>query len=124
MSQAIQYQVRARSTEVFGRVLCSSRDHHFVIDGPVSNGCPGEAVTPVEQFLSSVAACAVELVEVIARDEKTPLTGVSVLISTSPARRKVEEKGVTILDNVAIEVEVGGVSRSDAEHLVERFKGR
>ena len=32
---ATRYEVAARSTDVFGRVLCSARDHHFVIDGPV-----------------------------------------------------------------------------------------
>ena len=42
------YDVSARSTDVFGWVLCGVRDHHFVIDGPVQNGCPGEEVTPVE----------------------------------------------------------------------------
>jgi hypothetical protein len=41
-----QYELQARSTETFGRVLCSARTHHFVVDGPVQNGCPGEAITP------------------------------------------------------------------------------
>ena len=31
--QAIrEYEVHARSTDVFGRVLCNARDHHFIID--------------------------------------------------------------------------------------------
>src|SRR5215469_9329924 len=51
-SQVSDYNVTARSTDVFGRVLCGVRDHHFVIDGPVQNGAPGEEVTPVEVFLS------------------------------------------------------------------------
>ena len=41
-----QYATEAQSTDTFGRVLCTARNHHFVIDGPVQNGCPGEAVTP------------------------------------------------------------------------------
>ena len=63
-----QYEVQARSTETFGRGLCSARNHHFVVDGPVQNGCPGEAITPAELFLAGVAACGVELVQVIARE--------------------------------------------------------
>jgi hypothetical protein len=51
-------------------VLCTARDQHFVIDGPVQNGCPGEAVTPPEAFLTGVAACGVELVQVIAREPR------------------------------------------------------
>jgi hypothetical protein len=39
-----RYDVDARSTDTFGRVLCNSRDQHFVVDGPVHNGCPGEAL--------------------------------------------------------------------------------
>jgi uncharacterized OsmC-like protein len=61
-----RYSAQARSTETFGRVLCSARDQHFVVDGPVQNGCPGEAVSPGELFLAGVATCAVELVQVIA----------------------------------------------------------
>ena len=68
-----EYDVRARSTDIFGRVLCSARDHHFIVDGPIQNDCPGEAVTPAEVFLSAVAACGVELLHVIARDQNAPL---------------------------------------------------
>jgi hypothetical protein len=46
-----QYELQARSTETFGRVLCGARTHHFVGDGPLQNGCPGEAITPGELFL-------------------------------------------------------------------------
>ena len=49
-----QYEVEARSTETFGRVLCSARTNHFIVDGPVQNGCPGEAMTPPEAFLAGV----------------------------------------------------------------------
>ena len=33
-----EYAAQAASTDTFGRVLCSARDHHFVVDGPVQNG--------------------------------------------------------------------------------------
>ena len=47
-----EYSLHAASTETFGRVLTSTRNHHFIVDGPVQNGCPGEALTPVELFLA------------------------------------------------------------------------
>src|SRR2546429_2118603 len=62
-----EYAAQAASTDTFGRVLCSARNHHFVVDGPVQNGCPGEAINPAELFLSGVAACGVELVQVLAK---------------------------------------------------------
>ena len=83
-----EYEVRASSTPTFGRVLCSARDHHFVVDGPVQNGCPGEAITPVEVFLSAVAACGVELIHVIARDEGVPLERVGVTITGTVDRAR------------------------------------
>ena len=61
------YAVRARSTDTHGRVLCNVRNHHFIVDGPVQNGAPGEEVTPAELFLSAVAACGVELVQAFAK---------------------------------------------------------
>src|SRR2546423_1544119 len=68
-----QYATEAQSTDTFGRVLCTARDQHFVIDGPVQNGCPGEAVTPPEAFLTGVAACGVELEQLIARELSLPI---------------------------------------------------
>ena len=47
-----EYGAEARSSDVFGRVICRAREHHFVIDGPVHNGAPGEEVTPSEAFLA------------------------------------------------------------------------
>ncbi|HKI05804.1 MAG TPA: hypothetical protein VKK31_27740 [Thermoanaerobaculia bacterium] len=37
------YKARAETTRTFGRILCAVRQHHFVVDGPVQNDCPGEA---------------------------------------------------------------------------------
>src|SRR5437867_13266188 len=56
-----EYAAQAASTDTFGRVLCSARNHHFVVDGPVQNGCPGEAINPGELLRSGVAAGGVEL---------------------------------------------------------------
>ena len=47
-------------------------DQDFVVDGPVQNGCPGEAITPGEIFLAGVA-CGVELLQVTARVQNVPL---------------------------------------------------
>ena len=77
-SQVRTYAAQARSTDIFGRVLCSARNHHFVVDGPQQNGCPGEAVNPGELFLAGVAACGVELVQVIAREQQLTPTRIAV----------------------------------------------
>jgi len=73
-----RYEARAASTDIFGRVMCSARNHHFVIDGPEQNGCPGEEITPGELFLSAVASCGVELIQVLSKSEGIPLKGIEV----------------------------------------------
>ena len=78
MSDLRNYAIAARSTDTFGRVLCSARAHHFIIDGPVQNGCPGEELTPPEAFLAGVAACGVELIQVLGRQQGHENIGVKV----------------------------------------------
>jgi uncharacterized OsmC-like protein len=118
------YDVSAQSTEVFGRVLCNARDHHFVVDGPVQNGCPGEEITPVEQFLSSIAACGVELVHVIARDTNARLDRVAVRIHGEVDRSKQARADVTTLNVVRLDFLLWGTDGATAAALVEGFKRR
>lgn len=119
-----RYEAEARSTEVFGRMLCRARHQHFVSDGPATIGCPGEAVSPGELFLAGIASCGVELVEVFAREEGVPLEAASVAIwgDIDPADQP--RAGVTVFTRVGIDVELAGVTQEQAEHLVGRFKGR
>ncbi|HKW49824.1 MAG TPA: hypothetical protein VJN70_20370 [Gemmatimonadaceae bacterium] len=119
-----EYDVTAKSTDVFGRVLCNVRDHHFIIDGPVQNGCPGEEVTPVEVFLSAVAACGVELIHVIAKTENRPLDRVAVKIHGWSDRAKQTRTDVTTLNGVALDFTLWGTDGANAATLVESFKRR
>jgi uncharacterized OsmC-like protein len=119
-----EYEVRARSTDVFGRVLCSAREHHFIVDGPVQNGCPGEELTPAEAFLSAVAACGTELIHVIAREQNVPLERVSVRIHGVVDRARQARPGVTTFNSVHIDFTLAGTDRARAAALVDGFKAR
>ncbi|MEJ2671505.1 MAG: hypothetical protein P8168_04730 [Deltaproteobacteria bacterium] len=119
-----QYDIRARSTETFGRVLCSCRNHHFVVDGPVPNGCPGEAVTPAEVFLAGVAACGVELMQVIAKGENLPLKAVSVQISGTLDPNNRVRPDVNLFNAVRLQFLLQGINREQGAQLVTTFKGR
>ena len=101
-----EYDVAARTTDVFGRVLVSARTHHFIVDGPVQNRCPGEEVTPPELFLTSVAACGVELVQVIVD------------------RARQARTDVTVFNSVKLEFTIRGTDGASAATLVEAFKRR
>jgi uncharacterized OsmC-like protein len=123
-NQIRSYAVQARSTETFGRVLCAARNHHFVVDGPVQNGCPGEALNPGEMFLAGVAACGVELVQVIAKEQQLAPTRISVQIEGSMDRSRPVRQDVTVFNAVQLDFELSGVTQSQAADLIERFKGR
>jgi uncharacterized OsmC-like protein len=119
-----EYAVDARSTSTFGRVLCSARTHHFIIDGPVANGCPGEELTPPEAFLSGVAACGVELVQVIAREQSVPVSDVAVRIHAVVDRSRPVRPDVTLFNTVRLRFTLSGVPRERAGDLIEQFKRR
>lgn len=118
------YEVRAETTATFGRVLASARNQHFIVDGPVQNGCPGEAPTPPEIFLGGVACCGAELIQVIARDEGTPLTRVAVRARGTVDRGNQPRADVTVFSSVALDIEIAGADAARAATLVEGFKRR
>jgi uncharacterized OsmC-like protein len=124
VSEVRSYAVEGRSTDTFGRVLCSSREHHFVVDGPVQNGCPGEELTPAELFLAGVASCGVELMQVVARAEDVPLTRVRTEITGEIDRERPVRDDVTVFNRVRMRFELEGVTPDQGEFLVTRFKGR
>jgi uncharacterized OsmC-like protein len=124
MTAGSDYAVRSVSTAIFGRVLLNARDQHLVVDGPVTNGCPGEAITPAELFLGGVAACAAELVQVIARERNVELSGVEAEFSGTIDRAHRIRSDVTVFRSAALHFTFHGVGDEGAAALVEAFKGR
>jgi uncharacterized OsmC-like protein len=118
------YEVHARNAPTFGRVLCSARNHHFVVDGPVQNGCPGEAPGPAELFLSAVAACGAEIMQVIARDEGIPLVEVHVAVHGTIDRDAQPRADVTLFTDVGVRVRLRGPDEAQAAALVAGFRQR
>jgi uncharacterized OsmC-like protein len=119
-----EYDISARSTPVFGRVMCSARNHHFIVDGPVQNGCPGEELTPPEVFLTAIAACGVELVHVIAKDEKKSVDSVELKVHGLVDRSKQARTDVTTFNRIELDFVVSGTDGQTAAALVEGFKRR
>jgi uncharacterized OsmC-like protein len=119
-----RYAVNARSTDTHGRVLCNVRNHYFVIDGPVQNGCPGEEVTPAELFLTGIASCGVELLQAFAKAEKVPLRGVNVEINGLLDRSKPVRSDLSVLNSVHLRFQLAGVTKAQGGALIDRFKKR
>ena len=119
-----EYSVHAASTNTFGRVLASARNHYFVVDGPVLNGCPGEAVSPAELFLAGVATCGVELVQVIAKEKGIALKGVGADIKGIQDRSNPPRSDVSLFNSVRLHFRITGVTKPQGRELVEAFKRR
>jgi uncharacterized OsmC-like protein len=119
-----EYRAKAYSTDVFGRVLCNAREQHFVIDGPTWNGCPGEALTPGEAFLAGIAACGVELIQVIAAEDELAVGTVEVSIHGIVDREHPVREDVTVFNRVRMRFNIEGVSDEQAASLVKRMGRR
>lgn len=122
MSDIRRYSVSAASTETFGRVQCTARHHEFLIDGPVQNGCPGEELTPPEAFLAGVAACGVELIQVLARQGGHEDVSVSAALYATLDRANPIRADYTVFNSVRMSLELSGVSSEIAFELAEQFK--
>jgi len=123
-SDVRSYEVHARTTDTFGRVLCGCRTIHFVADGPVQNNCPGEAITPAELFLSGVAACGIELLQVIAKDRGVPLQTARVAITGTIDRSRPVRPDLTLFNSVRLKFQLTGVTPAQGKDIVEGFQGR
>lgn len=119
-----QFEVHARTSDTFGRVLCGCRTLHFVADGPVQNGCPGEAITPAELFLSGVAACGIELLQVIARERGVPLETARVTIAGTIDRSRPVRPDLSLFNSVRLKFFLTGVTRDQGRELVAAFQAR
>ena len=116
------YAVAARSTDTHGRVMCHVRHHHFIADGPVQNGAPGEAITPAELFLTGIAACGVELVQSFAKADAVPLRAISVDVSGMMDRSKPVRTDVSVMNSVRVKFDLAGVTAEQGNALIDRFK--
>jgi uncharacterized OsmC-like protein len=114
----LSYQARSYSTGITGRSICNARNHHWVSDGP-----GGDAPGAGELFCASMAACAVNMVERIASDEKRALHSMEVDVAVY--RNKDKPAGdVSIYDAVRVQFQMWGVSDDDARFLVKTWKQR
>lgn len=118
------YEAHAETTSTFGRVSCTVRQHRLTVDGPVQSGCPGEAPTPGELFLTAAAACGAEVLQVLARDAQVPLESVTVTVRGTIDRERQPHAGVTVFSEVELTLRLRGPSPAQAEELVAGFQRR
>ena len=114
---------RSYSSGTRGRCLNSARTNHFVIDEADYNEGPFEAVTAAEAFLSGITACAVLMLERLAREGGVPLRKSDVTIDAVRDREAAHETH-SVYDQVRLRIDLTGPSASQGEELVETYKRR
>ena len=115
----LAYEAQCTSIGIPGRAICSARNQHWVADDTGTGGAVGAG----ELFCSSLAACAVNLVGRLARQDGRTLGAMQVQVgayrdTTKPAGE------ITLYDAVRIDFEMWGVGKDDAEYLVKAWKQR
>ena len=114
----LSYQVHSYSTGTVGRAICNVRNHAFVADGS-----GGEMVGAGELFLSGIAACAVNMVEGIAKNDNISLDWMDVSVESyrDPERTPGE---ISVYDDVRVHFQMWGVDDDQGQYLVDTWKRR
>ncbi|MBI4233714.1 MAG: OsmC family protein [Chloroflexi bacterium] len=116
-------QARTYSSGTPGRAICNTRNHHFVVDNAPYAGGPAEAITAAEAFLSGVTACAVLMLERVARESNIPLRWADVGIEATRDSEAIHEVH-SVYDKVHMVFQLTGPSKAQAAELVEIYKRR
>ena len=115
---SLAYKVRSYSTGTPGRAICNARTHHFVAD---DSG--GEEVGAGEFFLSGITACAVNMVERLAKEGNISLDWMDV--GCEAWRDSGKPPGDrTVYDAIRVNFEMWGLDDDQAHELVEIWKRR
>ena len=117
--------VRSYSSGTPGRALCQARDQHFVVDDYAYNGGPGEALGAGEAFLSGISACAVNMLERLARESGMPLRWTDVTVEgTRDSEATPIHENLSVYDAVHLHFDLAGPDDDPAQELVETYKRR
>jgi uncharacterized OsmC-like protein len=112
------YRVRSYSTGTLGRAICNARQHHWVAD---DSG--GEEVGAGELFLSGISACAVNMVERLAKEGQIPLDWMDVSVEAYRDPEKVPGER-SVYDDIRIHFQMWGVDDDQGHQLVDTWKRR
>jgi uncharacterized OsmC-like protein len=112
------FMARSYSSGTPGRAICNSRNHHFIAD---EFGC--DEVTAGEYFLTGLTACAVNLLERVAKESHVPLRSLDVR-AEGTYKRNLGEESRTLFHEVKMRFQFLGVSDDDAQTLVATYHKR
>jgi uncharacterized OsmC-like protein len=110
------YRARTYSSGTFGRAIGNVRGHNFIVD---DGGW--EEVGPGEFFLTGIAACGVNMMERLAKQDNIPLQWMDVTVECYRNPDYVPGE-VSVYDAIRVHVEMWGVQPAHAQALVKEWK--
>ena len=120
----LTWQAETASTGLRGRAVSRIRTNNFLVDdyafAPYEG--PGEEPGAAELFLAGITTCAVLMLERLARDDGLPLEHVHAEMEAS--RDTDSRRQPPTFDTARMKLTFAGLTREQAGHLVEQFKGR
>ena len=114
-------KVRSYSSGTPRRAICQARNHHWVADDADYNGGPGEALSAGELFFSGLTACAVNMVERVARQEEIPLVRTDVTVEGT-RDTSIASSGPAVYQEVHLTFELTGPDEAQGQELVDYYK--
>ena len=112
------FTARSFSCGTPGRAISNSRNHYFLADE-----YGGDEVSAGEYFLSGLTACAVNMLERVAKEMDAPLQKLDVQADGTFIRNQGAESH-TLFHAVKMEFQFFGVSEEEAEQLVAVYHKR
>jgi uncharacterized OsmC-like protein len=109
--------IRSSSAGTIGRARSTARGQSLTLDS--STRPQPDALTNTEAFLAGISSCGVTLIEAHARDTGVPLRGLDVTIQGVRAAAD-----PTRFSRITMTFELAGVTREQAEALVETYRRR
>jgi uncharacterized OsmC-like protein len=114
----LAYRVNTHSSGVHGRAICNARTNHFIADD-----AGGEAPGAGELFLSGITACAVNMVQRVAKNEAIPVAWMDVSVESYRDPGK-PQGDLTVFDDIRVHFQIWGVDDDQGQHLVNVWKQR
>ena len=114
-------KVRSYSSGTPGRAICQARNHHFVADDASYNDGPGEALGAGELFFSGLTACAVNMLERVAKRSEIPLVRTDVTVEGSRDSSLVSA-GPAVYQEVRMTFDFTGPNQDQGQELVDYYK--
>lgn len=109
------FKARSYSSGTLGRVICNSRNHHFIADE-----YEGDEVTAGEYFLTGLTACAVNMIERVAAESEITLHRLDVQAEGTYERNSGTQP-CTLLCTLSMRFQFNGINEEAAQSLVTSY---